>query len=280
MDHRDPDDVAAEHYAWFTHELMPSASAFLDEEGLLGGNVSQRMRLWMGEAGYEPDLRSLAPDHLAVELRLIAHLLRTDQSQALSSLLRMHTLGWVPLLVHAFSTQGPSLVSAFGVTIAQTLNELVRQTFTVNAYDACEDLPFGLAQAGIDLDDPRVSLADIGQFLAVPARSGLVLTHSFVAKAARESHLPTGFGTRSRQIEGWLRSAGQYEGLLLVGEVLTGAIDEVDRMWEFEEKGSGNPWAKHWKSRLVLTRSLVDSLQSVGSGESTEGSAPPDDPTS
>lgn len=277
IEHRSLDEIAAEHYAWFTHELMPAASAFLDEEGLLGGSVSQRMRRWMAEAGYEPDLRSVSPDHLAVELRLIAHMLQTDQVKALFSLLRMHTMGWVPLLTHALSTQGPDLVSAFGMAVASTLKEVVQITSGVDGSDQAPEFPFELAPAGFDLDDPRVSLAEIGRFLAVPARSGLVLTHAFVAKAARESHLPTGFGTRSRQIEGWLRSAGQYDGLLAVGEVLSGAIDDVDQMWTLEEKGAGTSWAQQWRTRLGLTRSIVDSIQSVGLNETP---IHPDAPTS
>jgi TorA maturation chaperone TorD len=78
---------------------VPYASAYRGE-ALLGGRARTRLEAFLRRVSFTFDvamMRIASPDHLAVELAVLAHLhARTDTAAAIHEFLRDHVLPWAP----------------------------------------------------------------------------------------------------------------------------------------------------------------------------------------
>lgn len=253
-----PDDWAAAHYRVMTHDLLPAAGVFLEERGMLGGVVGRAVQDRMFAAGFAEGPADLTPDHAARELLFMAHLLETGRKTELTAFWWGHAAGWMPLLPALWSTCGEPLFSCLGEAFTAALDALESHVPGMVPPEAC--IPEALASARMDMDDEKVGLAQIGTYLGVPARSGLLLTRSWMSTAGRRFRLPTGFGSRLQVAEGLLRSAAQYDAMTDICQLLEEAVDDTVSLWDARRDTDGI-WANRWIARLELTRTVVHRLR-------------------
>ena len=257
----DGDDWAATHYRVLTHDLLPAAGVFLEQRGMLGGVVGRAVQDRMQAAGFDAGGDGLSPDHAAHELAFLAHLLESYQMAGFSDFWRHHASGWMPLLPGAWVSSGEAEFEALAAALKSTFNAIDKVALAAgDDEDQRERTPPALADMRLDLDDPQVGLAQIGTFLAVPARSGLALTRAWMSRAGRRFRLPTGFGSRLQICEGLLRSAAQYDAMNGVCDLLDEALHETSAMWRARMEAVPT-WSAHWLERIGQTGSVVARLR-------------------
>jgi len=247
------DELAADHYRVLSHDLMPDAGVFLEDEGMLGGSLATELHGVMADQGFTPDDTTRSTGHAVNELGFMAHLLHAGRVDEAYHFWHDHAAGWLPLVALHLSRSG----SAWFEAVANSLKTCMAALSEIAPASSDEQplIPDALPEPGLDLQEAKVGLARIGSFLAVPARSGLVLSRTRLAQLGRSFRLPTGFGSRSRIVEGLLRSGAQYEGWTAVCNALLEECDETKAVWSAME-GAGR-WSALWTERLAFTRSVL-----------------------
>lgn len=259
----DVDEWAALHYQVFTHDLMPASGVFLEERGMLGGDVARGIHDAMSRAGRQPVHDSLPADHLANELAFMAEALEAGERDVLRAFWWGHGSAWIPLFPGLLSSVEDERVVALAESLFEAIVALDAASEAGPETTIDETLPASLARPRIDLDDASVGLAQIAAFLAVPSRSGLSLTRTAMAKAGRSHRLPTGFGSRIQVVESLLRSAVHYEAWPALCAWLDAACDQAALIWSSRSQAAGGVWSERWLERLALTRSVIDQLRAA-----------------
>ena len=235
----DPDDEAeAWSHRLFSQEVQPFASAFLEPSRCLGGAVSQG--LWDAvPEGLEP---SLEPDHLAIQLRVMARL--HDQPERAAAFASTQLLPWLPPLVVAVNELDAGF---YGRTLA-----LVQE---LAASQAGSEIPDRLAPLEHPLENPRTGLRDIADWLVTPARSGVWLSHTVLARIGRHLSLPRGFGSRSRVLENLLQAAAHRECI----PALVAALSE--HLKGVQERVGMLAGGAVWSERIGHTHTEIQGLK-------------------
>ena len=255
------DDWAATHYRVLTHDLLPAAGVFLEERGMLGGDVSRLVQDGMIRNGYSPDVAGLSPDHVSHELAYLAHLLDRKMDEEASLFWWGHAAGWIPLLPAMWRDSEDAGFVQLAEGLEQIIAALDEGIPRPGVDPETDGSTVRLADPRMDLDDERVGLAQIGTFLAVPARSGLLLTRTWMSRAGRRFRLPTGFGSRMQVAEGLLRSAVHYEAFEDVCDMLESALHDERGRWA-DRRDKGDPfWAQRWMDRLSFTESVLERMR-------------------
>ncbi|MEM7157165.1 MAG: molecular chaperone TorD family protein [Myxococcota bacterium] len=268
------DELSAEHYALFGHELFPFAGVFVDPSGLVGGGrpveVVRRAHAALGLSC--PDDPS--PDHLGQALRLLATLcdaeldaaehhadadvetLRGWQARVLDEAL----LPWMPALSGALTGQPCSLWTR---VVEMAVGVLAGHRAALTEPSVGPTLPVEPPREPVALlDEPRTGLAKVAELLVTPIRSGVYLARRDLEALARRCELPQGFGGRSGMLERLLRSAAEYGALPRVVRELNGLLDARDEAYARLTQESG--LAVHvppWRHRVAATRRLLARLQ-------------------
>jgi hypothetical protein len=254
---------ASAYSAVFDLELRPYASIYLGSDGLIGGEALDRI------AGFWRALKWSPPpdaDHLGSLLGLYATLKDTETREtdgARAALLRHsravlmgeHLLPWL------FPYLGRVAEVADGVyrAWARLLDGVLRaELLELGAPDA---VPRHLALAS-PLPDPRREGADafvVG--LLSPARSGMILLHRDLARAAEHAGIGVRSGGRRMTLTALLSEAPKAAMEWLAEETRS-------RVPQHEELLSGcGPIQEHWIDRGGAAAALLDDLASrVGSG--------------
>ena len=251
------DALAADHYRILSHDLMPDAGVFLEEDGMLGGPLARDLHAWMSAHGFAPDDSTRSPGHIVNELGFLAHLLRHGSAEEAAAFWYRHAAGWMPLVVLHLQRSGSVWFEAIGRSLTEATSKIAALGAPI--HEAASMVPPALPESGIDLDEQRVGIARIGAFLAVPAHSGLVLSRARLAQLGRTFRLPTGFGSRARIVEGLLRSGAQYEGWTAVCDVLIGECEVTASAWATSP--SSDHWKAEWTERLAFTRSVLEQMR-------------------
>jgi len=253
----DDDELAAAHYRVLHHDLVPDAGVFLEEDGMLGGPLARSLSARMAAAGFTPDDSTRSSGHIVNELGFMAHLLQTGRRAEAITFWREHASGWMPLVALHLHGTGSSWFDALAEAFEAALSAVRDAEHHGGMTIASPTLPPALPDAHLDLDEPKVGLARIGEYLAIPARSGLVLSRSTLSHIGRAFRLPTGFGSRSRIVEGLLRSAAQYDGWDAVLGALWDECNRAEACWT----SSDAMWAMRWRERLSVTRGILERLR-------------------
>ena len=196
------DDTAlAEHHRVLSVEVQPFASAFLEPDRCLGGEVTRRLA---DRVAIEGD-----PDALWTQLRWLALLCGAEADAlrdgvevdvGLQAFLAEELLPWLPALCWAL----PEGLYRAGAALLLELAE------------AHGDRPVEVRLAPVEdlVAEPSTGLRQIADYLATPARCGAWLAPW---RLRRISDLPRGFGGRARLLENLLQGAvhhGALDGLL------------------------------------------------------------------
>jgi hypothetical protein len=176
----------SEHTDVFVLETHPYASVHLGHEGMLGGEVAERVAGFWRALGLAPPAE---PDHLASLLGLLAALADAEAAEAdparsalrreaRRALLWEHLLPWADPYLHA--------VRSLGVVPAAAWADLLRDALLTELNDlgALGELPIHLRGAQPGLAGPDTRLKDLCGSVLAPARSGIVVTRSDLLRGA------------------------------------------------------------------------------------------------
>ncbi|MEQ8276563.1 MAG: molecular chaperone TorD family protein [Deltaproteobacteria bacterium] len=235
------------HYEALGLAVPPHESVFVDPEGVVGGEVSQRVVDTYARLGFAYDVTGPAPDHLAVQLRALASTC-AGAASAQRVMLDVHLLGWVPLFAHALRGFAP-----YDIAASTLLGVLLEHRATLGPHRGGAPV----AEVSIDLEDRKTSLRDIAGHLCRPAACGLWISRFDVTRFARGVSSSHGFGERALMLENLMHSAADRDAL---PALLTALGAEVD---ELREHLSGVPdvYAAPWLGRLARTERTLAAMQ-------------------
>ncbi len=272
-----PDAAAAVYQNIFGFNIFPHASIFLDDSGLLGGDVSAEVGGVYREAGFA---NSSAADHIGHELAFLAYLCQAEAEarqdgetavlprirQITHNFLQNHLLPWLPPFVIALRRSGDAFYGQLGdLTLALTVdhaNEFSEQAESKenkNVMPQAGDAPTDL------LNNERTGLKEIAHFLITPPHSGVYLSRDTIARLARAHSLPRGFGSRQQILLNLLRTAVSYD---LLTDVIT-LLGEETAVWQTEYQSQQTsmpalkPFLSPWVERAHATSQLLATMQAV-----------------
>jgi TorA maturation chaperone TorD len=241
----------AGHTGIFMLELPPYASIYLGPDGALGGEGADRVAGFWRVLGIDPPAE---PDHMSALLGLYASLGESAASarrpatmaalsRAQGTLFWEHLHPWLPSYLDAMSDLPGRDLSGWASLLRRVITaESARQ-------QACPALPLALRQA-----PPAAGLAaglaagprELADALAVPVRSGMILTRHRLAVGADR----VGVGHRAGERRFALRAMVEQDP----AATLTWLAAEA-RRWEgrHEHRGAHDEAARWWAGRAGLT---------------------------
>lgn len=243
------------HNDLFLFQLYPYASAFLGEDGRLGGEARDRVAGFWRALGADPPAD---PDHLRALLAGYAALVEAQSGangktaagwrDARHAFLWEHLLSWVLPFLAKLRGIGPPFYRSW----ADTLEAVLSRESALLGPPVRRPLALRAARP---VPDPRQTDGeDFLLALLSPARSGLVLTRADLARAARDLGLGLRIGERAyilrsmlaqgpRETLGWLaREAAGWAHLHDRGGVTAPEVADV------------------WTQRATLTGRLLEDL--------------------
>jgi len=242
---------------------------------MMGGPSSAAVAEFYVRAGFDAATQNEAPDHIGIELALLASLCAAE-SQALENgqlthaqrvrnvqraFLDQHLLVWLPALVQAIRQQN----APFYATLAELTLELALD-HRRDMGDASQALHLSSSpilssiSASSLLEDPKTGLREIAAYLLVPASSGFYLSRDDIRRLSRQGKLPSGFGDRRVMLTNLMRSAITYDHFAR----LMRDLDELAEAWQamYGDLSSALPTiAAMWRVRLSETRTLLQTIK-------------------
>ena len=260
-----PTPSRADYADIFLFQLFPYASVYLGPEGKLGGVAADRIAGFFRALGMTPPAQS---DHLAVLLGAYATLCEREGDEhdddrrrawahARETFLVEHIVSWVPpWLARVADLGGPPYRAWAGL-----VNEFLRAE-AARSPRARAMLSAHLIEAP-GLPDPRDSpAADFVDGLLAPARCGLILTTSDLARAAED----LGVGRRVGERRFVIRALIDQDAAGLLGWIAA-ASATASAAWDTNWYG-GTPPGVWWRERCAATSDLLAALatEAVRSG--------------
>jgi len=270
----DSDNAAADHFHLFGLNLFPFESIFLHEDSLPGTALTQDVATYYRLAGFDPEAYTESPDHIGIELALLAFLSgaesdahEDDQRQHIQRIqdiqrrfLDDHLLPWLLPLVQAIQRQQQPFYAALATL---TLDIVSDHRAALGADLMTKPVTFRLPSPPDLLQSENTGLKDIATHLLTPVYSGFYLSRDDVARLARHHNLPHGFGNRQQMLANLLHAAADYDRL----PALLSDLDKLllDRQQTFETHITAvsplDRIAAAWHERIANTRSLLDHMQ-------------------
>ena len=243
----------------FLFQFHPYASVYLGAEGMLGGDVRERVAGFWRAVGRTPPAE---PDHLSALLALYAALLdeaadavATPEGalarQSATALVQEHLAPWVLTYLDRMAEVTPGCYGVWATLTATVLT----QTWGASPL---EGLPVHLLVAP-PLPDPRVDGgAGFAALLLAPVRSGMIVTRTDLGELGRSLGLGLRVGERRFILEHLLAQdapgvLGGLSGLAAIAEAR-----HADR------RAALGPVADFWAARARTTAVLLDALAREG----------------
>lgn len=249
-----PEDLRSEYVAAFDLGVPPYASAFLEADRCVGGQVTAMLadRMRTG-ASTGP-----AACHLGVQLEYVAHRLEVGDAGEALAFARGAMLSWLPTFAVVLREQP---VPFWRAVVSQALDLVADHAGTSEAVEG----PLVPAAVPKPLHD-SAGLADIARWLATPAAVGTFISDADVVALGRSISVPRGFGSRPERIETLLRSAADYdcvskatEGL---GELLERRRTALRSLGETHmHPGLLLPWTERLERGLAVVATLGEAAQ-------------------
>lgn len=182
----------------FLFQLYPYASVYLSVEGMLGGDARDRVAGFHRALGLTPPPE---PDHIASVLSLYASLIdaeaaeedaagRTAWGHARAAFLWEHILTWLPVYLVKVSEVAPRFYRGWAELL---LDALLSEARTIS-----HDGPPALHLRDVpELAHPEADPKGFIGGLLAPAVSGMIVTRSDLARAARNAELGLRIGERA-----------------------------------------------------------------------------------
>jgi TorA maturation chaperone TorD len=254
-----PLPAAAAHAELFSFQLYPYASVYVGAEGMLGGDAADRVAGFWRTLGFPPPAE---PDHLAALLGLLAALAEDPAAparRARHALLWEHLLPWLPAWLSKLDEVAPDCHRAWGALLREALVQQAEELGPPTALSA------HLRQAP-RLEDPRESGggALVASLLA-PVQSGIVVTRSDLARAART----LGLGLRHGERVFILNAFIAQDAPAVLGWLGTEAA-----RWAEIHRAAPAAWlpaTREWAARADATRALLAELREEATADGGHG---------
>lgn len=270
-------ELRIEHQAVFGMCVYPYESVFVGEEVMLNTAETARVRAFYDECGFSPSrgLRCGAPDHVGVEMLLMAALVEGGRADLEARFFHTHLGAWGPILC---GTVAEVAHEPFYRTLADVTGVfLLEEAGRLDAAGVAEEADVEVVEA----EDPEaeLSLQDIVTRLVTPVAVGVFIGRRTIGELARGLGLPSGVLERSMMLKNLFRAAGQAERVeeLLDGlEMRLRAADERAHSWGERFPG----WSGHaarWRARTSRGIRLIGRLrrEAVAAEVGTERPSPP-----
>jgi TorA maturation chaperone TorD len=247
----------------FIFQLYPYASVYLGAEGMMGGEARDRVAGFWRALGQTPPPE---PDYLPVMLALYARLCDFEVSEpreperagwrgARRAFLWEHLLSWLPAYLDKLAEVAPPFYRGWGKLLGAALAEEAQEVGPQS------DLPLALREAA-PVPAPRdTSAEEFLSSLLAPARTGMILTRSDLARAARSLGLGLRAGERRFALEAMF---GQDAPAVL------GWLSGEAREWAARHARHRDAYgavAAWWSERAAATAVLMASLADEAHGE-------------
>jgi TorA maturation chaperone TorD len=187
----------------FLFQLVPYASVYLGEEGLLGGEARDRIAGFWRVLNLTPPVE---PDHIATMLSLYVNLCQEEEMangkeqmatfhHARKVFLHEHILSWLPVYLRKLK----QIATPFYFRWAEILEEvLIEESKLVGEQ---ETLSIHLSEP-LNLIDPREEgFENFLSSLLAPVRSGMILTRDDFKRTANDLNLGLRMGERKFMLE-------------------------------------------------------------------------------
>ena len=272
--------LASEHTETFVFQFYPYASVYLSTEGMLGGEARDRIAGFWRALGQTPPTE---PDHLAIMLAAYARLSSPEnmnsvvsssedlnvitgsllhtgiaknarrheaEQSARKAFLWEHLLSWLPLYLGRVAEVAPPFYRRWAELLTSALLEEAKATCPPAA------LPLHL-RAVPYVADPRTSTPDeFLQTLLAPARSGLILVRSDLARAAVSLGAALRAGERKFALKSLLGQDARGTLAWLADEALRQASQHA------QHRDTLGAIAEWWSARAGATEKLLRELES------------------
>jgi TorA maturation chaperone TorD len=246
----------ADYTSLFVLELPPYASVYLNGDGMLGGEVRDRVAGFWGALGQPPPVEA---DHVAALLGLYAALaFRAEEVdergawlllRARKALFWEHIACWVP----AYLTRAAELAAPAYRSWASVLSAALAQEAKRSGAPTVPPLHFREAPAALPSEFDSVD--DLAAALLSPARSGLILARADLLRMAQD--LGTGVRVTERRfaLSGLIRESGE--------SALAWLADEATRQATLHEAWAAElaPVREFWHTRASRTAAALGDLR-------------------
>jgi TorA maturation chaperone TorD len=275
-----PADVAdlealqVEYEFIFGRNVYPYESLYVDRELMLNTAAAERAARLYEECGYADGVREAgAPDHLGLELALMAHLLSIeiaaraeDAPEMLAwvhaqqrACLHDHLAQWAPICLRAVERVAthPLYQASARITCELVLGDIA-------AAVGPEPRMIRLEPAAEQPDEGEErGINRVVRQLITPDAVGVFLSRGDLSAIGRKLGLPTPIGERFLMLRGLFESAGQFElvAALLdaLGDFFATEMQQIDALASSYPAWSGG--ANRWRERLLQGRALLDELR-------------------
>lgn len=213
--------------------VYPYESLYRDEDLMLNTAAAERVAALYEACGFVPDPNVGAPDHLGLELTVLARLIATEAAalangdaalrgwarRQAATLLRQHLAGWAPIWArtvqripaHPFYQTVASLVVEL---IGSELERLAGEPVAVQEY-----IPLQPATP----HDEETDLNALIRHLITPVKAGFFLSRADCSALARQLGFAIPIGDRFSMARTLFETAGQFEQV----EALIAALQDI-----------------------------------------------------
>jgi TorA maturation chaperone TorD len=266
--------IAYEHL--FGRNVYPYESLYVDRDLMLNTVAADEVARLYAECGFIPSSATGAPDHLGLELGLMAHLLALevaaragDDTAALAwaraqqaRCLHAHLARWAPVCLRAVerATSDRLYLAVARLTVELILSDL--------GLLPSPGSPLPAPPSPLLAPDDH-GLNHVVRVLLTPDLAGIFLSREDLAALGRRLSLPAPIGERFQMLRGLFESAGRFELVVPLLDALAELLAaEAGAMSALAAEHPA--WAtigRGWLERIAQGRALLDELRAQASAE-------------
>ncbi|MEM7335198.1 MAG: molecular chaperone TorD family protein [Chloroflexota bacterium] len=264
----DFEQLAAQHYDLISHQIFPYESAFLSEDGMLGGEVANQVLHYFEQIRLPLETAVSEPDHIGWELYALSFLcgaeadawedglqevaLRMQHQQ--QRFLESHLLRWSPAFLVGVLRQERPFYTAIGELLWGLLTTHYKHSESVLSS------PLTLPEPPNVLADEKAGLRDIVAVLIRPCYAGWFISRRDITVLSRQFELPHGFGSKEQMLLNLLRSAVQYDAMPQLLNQLIDMAEQWEKAYEQLAEGEIGGFIRPWQNRLHQTKNFLSHI--------------------
>lgn len=268
------EELAADHYSLFVHNMPPYASIFLEADGLPGGNATEQAASAYKECGFIRKGTSEAADHIGHMLGCLSFLCGAESDawsdglpevagqirQLQVKVLENQFLPWAFPFLHGVQSHNNLFFSDLARLAVDTAADHYQNLETLHSPFIPPSTDMTSAD---DIGNNDTSIHDIVDFLLKPARSGLWLSPEMIGQLGREFELPRGFGERKTILLNMLQAAGKYDAFAKLTKKISEQYSNAQATFEKirVDQPYLSPFLVPWGLKIEATNTMLNNLE-------------------
>lgn len=264
-----PEALAIAYEYLFGRNVYPYESIYRDEELMLNTAAAEQVAHFYAECGFTLEYNVGAPDHIGLELILLARLIATEHTalaqldhalvrwarQRTATFLHRHIAAWAPIWVRAVQ-RIPA--HPFYQTLTTLLLELLGSELERLAGEQISDTTYIPLQPANPTAD-ETDLSALIRYLITPAKSGIFLSRADCSMLARQLGFSIPIADRFTMARTLFETAGQFDQVgELIGMLRALFATELAELHRLSDtQPLWQPLLKPWVARLADTNWLT-----------------------